>query len=348
MSVRTLIDHIRPHHAPSLGDDVFEDTLIRWLTNPDYSPPDGSIVALLCDKVGNSESLRRAVDADLTTDFRIFLFTTSLAHTGWNGHVAHRDLCVAGHLCGSRIVRRLDRILTPQFLSKCDRETHRALLLLVFGLILGVGYSTRVTTSPSFPHALLGAEMRHSPTLWLAMKEHLAQMLAHHLIFLGSILGIKLDTASEKTIIDTAVNRWNKPEHNVWAGVVGDSLPSKISPSKTAPALDDFNSIEDISQEQQPPPASSAPLQTSPSQATSIMALSCLDLVDLQTMPHLSENPASYLSMTDEDFEEGLAPPIVDIGEPQPPPELKGTTGQQDCPAIKFHFVRESDYRAFV
>lgn len=57
---------------------------------------------MLCEKVGNSESLRRAVDADLTTDFRTFLFTTSLAHTGWNGPVAHRDLCVAGHLCGSR------------------------------------------------------------------------------------------------------------------------------------------------------------------------------------------------------------------------------------------------------
>ncbi|CAK7229112.1 hypothetical protein SCUCBS95973_007110 [Sporothrix curviconia] len=241
--------------SSSASANPFEDSLIRWLTSPDHAPPDGtgSIVALLYDMVGNADSLRSAVDDRLPADFQTFLFTTSLAHTGWRSSsssassstsssasfaaspslplsppsstVTHRDLCVAGHVCGSRIVRRLDRILTPQFLAKCDRTTHRALLLLVFGVILGVSYSTRLTTSPSFPHDMLGAEMRHSPTLWLAMKEHLAQMLAHHLIFLGSTLGIKLDTAAEKTIIETAVNRWNKPERSLWAGIVGWVTP---------------------------------------------------------------------------------------------------------------------------
>ena len=232
MSATANPPHSSSSSSSSSSTAPFEDTLLRWLTSSDHAPPDGtgSIVALLYDVVGNADCLRTAVDDHLPADFQTFLFTTSLAHTGWRSSspspiVTHRDLCIAGHVCGSRIVRRLDRVLTPQFLAKCNRITHRALLLLVFGVILGVSYSTRLTTSPSFPHDLLGNEMRHSPTLWLAMKEHLAQMLAHHLIFLGSTLGIKLDTAAEKIIIDTAVDRWNKPERSLWAGLDGWAAP---------------------------------------------------------------------------------------------------------------------------
>ncbi|OAA57118.1 hypothetical protein SPI_07499 [Niveomyces insectorum RCEF 264] len=310
-SVRSLMDLIVTPTMPSWDENVFEDTLVRWLVNPEFSPPEGSVVNMICQIVGESDSLRRAVDAELTTDFRTFLFTTSLAHTGWKGSVAHRDLCVSGHLCGSRIVRRLDKILTPQFLAKCNKETHRALLLLLFGLILGVSYSTRLTTSPSFPHDLLGPEIRHSPTLWLAMKEHLAQMLAHHLIFLGSILGIKLDTASEKTIIDTAVNRWNKPERSIWAGLVGDALPAKPTATKTTiGVLESFNSVDNNDPKQQdqlplrvlPPPPPPPPLPL----ATPMVALTCPDVAELHSMPTFSENPASYLSMENEEIQNSL------------------------------------------
>lgn len=319
--------------------DVFEDTLLRWLTSPDHAPPDGtsSIVALLYDVVGHADCLRTAVDDRLPADFQTFLFTTSLAHTGWRGgnpHVTHRDLCIAGHVCGSRIVRRLDRILTPQFLAKCDRTTHRALLLLVFGVILGVSYSTRLTTSPSFPHDLLGAEMRHSPTLWLAMKEHLAQMLAHHLIFLGSTLGIKLDTAAEKTIIDTAVDRWHKPERSLWAGFSGSVSMSTPTPTATPTPLSeealiartfgtrlgDFNSFDGLSAQfpdhtrprtmggtsasspQTTTAATGSPSMMNRMARMSIVALSDPDLLELQAVPPMSDddynaNPESFYNM---------------------------------------------------
>ncbi|CAK7222868.1 hypothetical protein SBRCBS47491_005010 [Sporothrix bragantina] len=329
--------------SSSSSSNAFEDTLIRWLTSPDHAPPDGtgSIVALLYDMVGNADCLRSAVDDRLPADFQTFLFTTSLAHTGWRSSspspVTHRDLCIAGHVCGSRIVRRLDRILTPQFLAKCDRTTHRALLLLVFGVILGVSYSTRLTTSPSFPHDLLGAEMRHSPTLWLAMKEHLAQMLAHHLIFLGSTLGIKLDTAAEKTIIDTAVNRWNKPERSLWAGIAGWTTPSALTDPNSGmmpvrsfgTPMGDFSSLDGLDSQQQqqshlqhqhtqfqhhqrhqhqqhPHSSPSTPPGTSSHNAVmslmSMVALSDPDLLELQAVPPMSEddynaNPESFYNM---------------------------------------------------
>ncbi|CAK7262783.1 hypothetical protein SEPCBS57363_000220 [Sporothrix epigloea] len=305
--------------------DAFEDTLIRWLTSPDNAPPDetGSVVALLYDMVGNADSLRTAVDDRLPSDFQTFLFTTSLAHTGWRlsspstSPVSHRDLCVASHVCGSRIVRRLDRILTPQFLAKCDRTTHRALLLLIFGVILGVSYSTRLTTSPSFPHELLGAEMRHSPTLWLAMKEHLAQMLAHHLIFLGSTLGIKLDTAAERTIIDTAVNRWNKPERSLWVSIAKSEAPDDSSgslapahsPGTSVPMLsspDNAHLQPQLQQQHRVPTGASLPQDNNPLDNAismlSMVALSDTNLLDLQAVPPMSEddindNPGSFHTM---------------------------------------------------
>ncbi len=303
-SIGALMAQIElPPALPPRDASLFEDALLRWLTSPEYAPPgDSSIVAMLYDMVGRADCLRQAVDEQLPGDFQTFLFTTSLAHTGWHGPVAHRDLCVAGHVCGSRIVRRLDRVLTPQFLARCDRETHRALLLLLLGLILGVSYSTRLTTSPSFPHDLLGPEMRHSPTLWLAMKEHLAQMLAHHLIFLGSTLGIKLDTASEKTIIDTAVNRWNKPEHSLWAGLVGNALPTRL-PRATgdgetgSSGIVDFNNLDDLArerQQQQQQQLALTDVSSGRSTPGPLVALCHPELASLQTIPQLSDDsPAS-------------------------------------------------------
>ncbi|EPE02427.1 hypothetical protein F503_00695 [Ophiostoma piceae UAMH 11346] len=330
-SIRRLMDQIEPPTLPVMEENVFEDTLLRWLTSSsdEYTPTSGSIVAMLYTLVGQSDSLRRAVDAHLPSDFQTFLFTTSLVHTGWQGAVSHRDLCIAGHVCGSRIVQRLDRILTPQFLAKCDKDTHRALLLLIFGLILGVSYSTRLTTSPSFPHDLLGLEMRHSPTLWLALKEHLAQMLAHHLIFLGSMLGIKLDTASEKTIIETAVNRWNKPERSLWAdkgsmersaNVERHNEIALISRVFGLRGIEDFSTLQDLSgpPTSQTPrtisniPAASVdgtpPVQTLPSTSAALtstlasssslplVAVTYPDLADLQCMP-------SMTSLDDEDHQ---------------------------------------------
>lgn len=323
-SIRRLMDQIEPPTLPVMEENVFEDTLLRWLTSAseEFSPTSGSIVAMLYTIIGQSESLKKAIDPHLPSDFQTFIFTTSLVHTGWKGSVSHRDLCIAGHVCGSRIVQRLDRILTPQFLAKCDKDTHRALLLLIFGLILGVSYSTRLTTSPSFPHDLLGLEMRHSPTLWLALKEHLAQMLAHHLIFLGSTLGIKLDTASEKTIIETAVNRWNKPERSLWAGkgsmersaaVERTNEIALISRVFGLRGMEDFSTLQDLSgpPTSQTPrtvtasdgtpsqthpsmpsahPSTSAPMASTSASSLPIVAVTYPDLTDLQSMPPMTSN----------------------------------------------------------
>jgi hypothetical protein len=247
--------------------ETFNSTMLRWLTDPSFHLPNGSIVGLCCSSLLGlqfQEEKESAADG-LVDDFKQFLLATSLVHAGWKDQrvgkgddkkrIRTRELYAASQMTGSRLLKRLDRILTPQFLGKCGRESCQVLFLLVLGAALGVAYASSsvvsaelrqrrlelvssdalwvisspllpTTTTPASsasslsPVALLSPEFRRSPTLWLAMKEHLCQMLAHHLIFIGSMLGIKLDTVVEQHIIDTAVARWNKAEEYVWANAV--------------------------------------------------------------------------------------------------------------------------------
>ncbi|KAK0658011.1 hypothetical protein B0T16DRAFT_386447 [Cercophora newfieldiana] len=225
---------------------TFNTTLTSWLTDPTFSFPNGSVVGLCCSSLLSlqfQDPDPLSGDDGLMTEFRRFLLSTSLAHSGWTGEIPQSELLTAGHVSGYRLIKRLDRILTPQFLSKLSQESTQMLFLLVLGAVLGVGYSSAMppSPSPSLPTSpsrgssrseqqqqpqppsmsMMSHEFTQSPTLYLSMKEHLCQMLAHHLIFLGSSLGIKLDTTMEQRIIDTAAVRWNKMEKYAWAEAQG-------------------------------------------------------------------------------------------------------------------------------
>ena len=296
-------------HAPALpnpDNGTFEDLVIRWLTEPAFQLPNGSVVAALCATECLAQ-LTEAVDADLVADFRAFLFATSAAHTGCvRRGVGPRDLQRVSHATGSKIVQRLDRILSPQHLGKCSEETVRALLLLVLGMILGVGYAALQTTR-SFD--LLQPQLQQSPTLWMTMREHLCQMLAHHLIFLGSLIGIRLETGIEQYIIDKAINGWDKVGTNVWADALGH-----------------FPLSHDAEMRQQlQSPVSAPPLPP-------LVTVACPDIARLPHPETLGENPASYLSMTDDDIK---PPPVQDVGyaEGNPVPQYPNSPPYAPDPA---------------
>ncbi|KAK0631255.1 hypothetical protein B0T14DRAFT_559073 [Immersiella caudata] len=220
-----------PAHFTLTSDPaIFNDTLTSWLTDPSFAFPNGSVVGLCCSSLLSLEfqDPDPLGDDGLMIEFRRFLLATSLAHSGWTGEIPYSDLLTVGHVSGYRLIKRLDRILTPQFLSRLPQESTQVLFLLVLGAVLGVCYSSATPPSPSLPasppqqpqpprSSMMSHEFTQSPTLYLTMKEHLCQMLAHHLIFLGSTLGIKLDTTMEQRIIDTAAQRWNKMERYAWA-----------------------------------------------------------------------------------------------------------------------------------
>jgi hypothetical protein len=304
---------------------AFNNTMVSWLTDPDFRLPNGSIVGLCCSRLLGLQFRQETANGDaatddLLTDFRRFLLATSLAHAGWRDGgkaLKMRDLCAAGQVSGCRLLRRLDRVLTPQFLARCERESCQVLFLLVLGAVLGVGYSSSSLlegdASPAFPAAgaetLLSPEFRRSPTLWLAMKEHLCQMLAHHLIFIGSMLGIRLDTALEQRIIDTAVTRWNKAEEFVWAEMMGVAGPSALK----VPGNGDVKTEEEEgdpmggSPRTKRPPAPLPPIRHnalpwSPLEAPQLVPIPCPEVSQFQpaAVEAWSENPQSYLSLFEE------------------------------------------------
>ncbi|KAK3937501.1 hypothetical protein QBC46DRAFT_267354 [Diplogelasinospora grovesii] len=290
--IGVLLSRIALPASFSLDDkNSFNDTLVSWLTNPAFSFPSGSIVGLCCSSL-LSIQFQEAVGSDLITEFRRFLLATSLVRNGWCGRdMGRQDLCVAGHVTGFRLVNRLDRVLTPQFLAKCSPESCQVLFLLVLGTVLGVGYSGHDVTadSPRFPPEMLAAEFQQSPTLWLAMKEHLCQMLAHHLIYLGSMLGIKLDTGLEQHIIDTAVKRWNKLESFIWSDVLSqDPQPPPLPPPSAA--------ARRFEPHQEPPSYSHWSEEYGPP----LVSVQCPEVAGLHNLGQFSENPESYLSMLDE------------------------------------------------
>ncbi|KAH6853108.1 hypothetical protein B0I37DRAFT_358560 [Chaetomium sp. MPI-CAGE-AT-0009] len=298
---------------------AFNNTMVSWLTDPDFHLPNGSIVGLCCSSLlGLQFPEDTAAGTDgLLADFRRFLLATSLTHARWRDSsikvIQVRDICAAGQVSGYRLLKRLDRILTPQFLSRMSRESCQVLFLLVLGAVLGVGYSASQLEdhSPRFPSTeMLSPEFQRSPTLWLAMKEHLCQMLAHHLIFIGSMLGIKLETAVEQRIIDTAVNRWKKAEEFVWAdgvgckteaadppslGATGSPESAKAEGANATSVLVDrsLGSISSTSPSSPPAPQQPPPL---------LVPIPLSEARPFQSQPveAWSENPTSYLSMFDE------------------------------------------------
>jgi hypothetical protein len=137
------------------------------------------------------------------------------------------------------------------------------------------------------------------------MKEHLCQMLAHHLIFLGSMLGIKMDTGLEQRIIDTAVNRWDKMESFVWADTVEAprpplfTLPRQLTTEwKPEPMMSSTEEQNPPYWEDQDPPL--MPMETD--RPPTLVPISFPELPHFQPdrFEKWSENPQSYLDMTDE------------------------------------------------
>jgi hypothetical protein len=295
-AIRSILAKIAVPDGLAFGADTFNRTVVSWLTGPSFSLPGGSIVMLLCSTM-MSMGVSDIVSQDLVTSFRTFLLTTSMSRNHWRGNAAvplsHDDICRASLTSGFGVINGLDRILTPQHVARCDIGACQTLFLLLLGTAIGVSYSTRLTESPSFPpESSTGPLFQSSPTLWLAMREHLCQMLAHHLVYLGSILGIKLETAVERSIIEGVVQRWHKTEAYVWADA-GAVACDYTTSAREEPAGEG---------------AIDAPTPVYASASAPFVAIACPDIAELNKFDAVSENPASYMSMADD-------LPVIPVGD---------------------------------
>ncbi|KAK4202896.1 hypothetical protein QBC40DRAFT_220200 [Triangularia verruculosa] len=229
LKMGALLERIaQPAQFASLDESSFNQNITRWLLDEAYALPElqgGSVVAGMCaNLLGLSFASEGATKKEqeleeLTHDFRSFLMAASMEYTNFEsrlvGMVSKEESWTAGRMSGSRMLLALDRILTPQYLGKLSRESCQVLFLVVLGAVLGVGYSSRsmgreMQQQPRRNEAVKDWELLQSPTLWLAMRDHLCQMLAHHLIYLGGLLGIKMDTGMERKVIEWAAKGWGR------------------------------------------------------------------------------------------------------------------------------------------
>ncbi|KAK4231655.1 hypothetical protein QBC38DRAFT_201063 [Podospora fimiseda] len=342
----------------------FNRAIKEWLTSNDFVSAagglgqNGSIVGLCCSNL-LALQFQEEDDAagleELTQDFQRFLLASSISHTGAYPRYHHagglkvKEICAAGRLSGSRLLLRLDRTLTPQYLSKLSKSSCQVLFLFVLGAVLGMGYYSTAAAaenqdeiqsrSPEFPaEMLMYTDFQQSPTLWLTMREHLCQMLAHHLIYLGGMLGIKLDTGMEKRIIESAGRGWGKslPEDKgnggggyVWGDGILQGQEGGGNEVVDAKRKGKMTTSSPMMAEQPPPPPSvwdSSPkseIEYTPfsSSHSPLVPIACgPELAHFQYRQQSAsqdwdQNPASYLDMEFDEPENYYTPPSYTEGE---------------------------------
>lgn len=189
-------------------------------------------------------------------------------------------------------------------------------------------------SSSTAPSNLLSPEYQQSPTLWLSTKNQLVRTVAQDLVFLGSSkLGIKVEgtTDLEKLIIGTAISRWNEMESRIWADGITEKAatgqepqsptlsptPASKSPSyererrhSSSPTDNDNNLDRNPPYWEDPPPTPPPPtveptlIPVMPPYHQHLTAPHTQFQSQFQTaaarLSFWSENPASYLEMTDE------------------------------------------------
>ncbi|CCC06049.1 unnamed protein product [Sordaria macrospora k-hell] len=408
MRTSSLLSRIAASANFSLESDqdqaTFNRAIISWLKNPDSSLPHGHITGLCCSSLLSIQfpDESRGSD-DLIPEFRSFVLAASLAHRGRRNSSKgssssssrqKQQAYPARHESRSHLIRRLDAVLTPQYLSSLSSESCQVLFHLVLGAVLGMGHSpSPSTTTSSFfnsssssrvaPSNLLSSEFQQSPTLWLSTKNQLIRTLAQDLVFLGSNkLGISLEGTAdlEKLIIDMATSRWNEMESRIWVDSIGaaekapnstgqgpaQQQPMPLSPlyspsrsccdsnskrrrrfSSSSTADDDLDQDQDQDQDQdrnppywEDPPPTPPPPTVEPT-LIPVMPPSYHDYQFQFQVPgqygtsssssSWSENPASYLEMTDEpesyylataneNNKRGRAAAAADLAAPPPPP----------------------------
>jgi hypothetical protein len=79
-----------------------------------------------------------------------------------------------------------------------------------------------------------------------AMQDHLCQILAHYVVYLGSQLTLPIATHVEQFILEAAAARWYKEGNFEWLTTPGDELESKASPDvSTDLPTNFFDSLSD-------------------------------------------------------------------------------------------------------
>ncbi|KAI1734690.1 hypothetical protein F4680DRAFT_437557 [Xylaria scruposa] len=148
--------------------------------------------------------------------FRSMLYGMSFSyahpnHAMHTGGLSAPALQLLGAQAGHHILQYLDNELNPQQLSTFSIEKRQVLFLLVFGAILAIRYARKTDLSQELP-----TTRPMSEELWEMMRGHLCEMLAHHLVLLGTSVGVPLSKDEEERVLRLPAITWNRQGTHVW------------------------------------------------------------------------------------------------------------------------------------
>lgn len=177
-----------------------------------------SITAILTSHT-LATALKDHIDPSTLTAFQHFLFSTTLAYTGWRDHrtssqrLSPNDLYRLSYLAGSTLLQKLDSLIPFEEAAgqaNMLRQRLQVYFILVFGTIIGVGYSARRSSPLQQPHllGLLSPEFRDSPTRWLVAREQLCHLLSRELVTLAKALRLSLDADAEQKVARLKAGDW--------------------------------------------------------------------------------------------------------------------------------------------
>jgi AraC-like DNA-binding protein len=131
---------------------AFTENCAKWISDPEM---------IDISQVGAMSSpqfqklIKPLVGDAVCRDFQTMVYSISLAHTRQRNGEKHQhtllELQRMGSTAGERVLRFLEKKITPQSLGSLSRDELQVLFLMIVGAILAIGYAQPVAESPSFP-----------------------------------------------------------------------------------------------------------------------------------------------------------------------------------------------------
>jgi len=191
--------------VPSCLDEMVS-SILSWMLHG--AAPKHSIVGILCS-IQFRELSQAFLGEKHSTRFWAILYSSSLAYiydsrATYDSDLNIDDLRRITYATGSELLLYLDTFLASHRLSKLPQDHVRIFLLVTFGVTIAIAYSTALCDSLSYDVKAPEFHDGNIPkTLWQAMQQHLAQMMAHYLVILASRIGVVLRRDLEREIISS-------------------------------------------------------------------------------------------------------------------------------------------------
>ncbi len=218
--------------------DNLMQTAVDWLLG--IQPPSKSMVGTFSSNEFQALAANH-IDRSLVENTCLLLYATTQAHIKKLGAAENGELeagpCTlseAAYLSGQKVVDSLDRALSPLSLAGMSKEALQATFLVIVAVTLSVGYTAKLSDSPPLPDAGLTSRPTTPLTLWEAMRHHICEMLSHHMILIASRLQFKFQHEFQKTLITSALNKWDKEGRFTWVEFESGS-PESASPDPPSP-----------------------------------------------------------------------------------------------------------------